>query len=328
MAARFPIGTTKVELGVGLDLQWDQDPGLVKDPIRGDVVSDRVVELLHDRAASASHLTICWQPRRRTHVEARDYFPAYDDLFGRIGHRFASRALHHTSLSRRAVEAYRRGELLEVTNALADRYGFAWVSEDVGLWPIQGKPPNATGPRLDQEGLWSAIRHARVVRAGLEVPLLVDFPGFATSAGAHEGPIHAYDFFRAVAEEADVAVAFDTAKLLAHQWERDRRGADLFGELEKLPLARCYEIHVSGRDAKSGRSFGGPGDALLDAQLGLLERLAPVCPNVRVIAYEGPLFDANGEPSKATIDGFARLRDAVASWKAKVKANRPLEVQV
>jgi uncharacterized protein (UPF0276 family) len=328
MAARFPPVPTRVELGVGIDLQWDQDLGLVKDPVRGDVVSDGVVARLEEQSASANHLSICWQPRRRMHVEARDYFPAYDDLFERIGNRFASRALRHTALSRRAVEAYRRGELLEVTNALIDRYGFGWVSEDVGLWPIQGKPPNATGPRLNQEGLWAAIRHARVVRAGLEVPLLVDFPGFATSAGVHEGPIHAYDFFRSVAEEADVAVAFDTAKLLAYQWQRDRRGADLFGELDKLPLARCFEIHVSGRDGKSGRSFEGPSDALFDAQLGLLERLAPLCPNARVIAYEGPLFEVNGEVAKATVEGFARLRESVASWRAKVKATRSLEVQV
>jgi hypothetical protein len=202
------------------------------------------------------------------------------------------------------------------------------VSEDVGLWPIQGKPPNATGPRLNQEGLWAAIRHARVVRAGLEVPLLVDFPGFATSPGVHEGPIHAYDFFRSVAEEADVAVAFDTAKLLAYQWERDRRGADLFGELEKLPLSRCFEIQVSGRDGRSGRSFGGPSEALFEAQLGMLERLAPLCPNVRVIAYEGPLLDPTGEVANATIEGFARLREAVASWRAKVRATRSIEVQV
>jgi uncharacterized protein len=328
MAARFPLGPTKVELGVGLDLQWGQDPGLVKDPVRGDIVSDDVVALLEEHAASAKHLSISWQPRRRTHVEARDYFPAYDDLFGRIGDRFTSRALHHTALSRRAVEAYRRGELLEVTNALIDRYGFGWVSEDVGLWPIQGKPPNATGPRLNQEGLWAAIRHARVVRAGLEVPLLIDFPGFATSAGVHEGPIHAYDFFRSVAEEGDVAVAFDTAKLLAYQWQRDRRGADLFGDLDRLPLGRCFEIQVSGRDGKSGRSFEGPSEALFEAQLGLLERLAPLCPNVRVIAYEGPLFDSGGEVSKATIDGFARLREGVASWRANVRAARSLEVQV
>jgi hypothetical protein len=327
MAARFPPLPTKVELGFGLDLPWGQDPGLVKDPVRGDIVSDGVVALLEGHAANASHLSISWQPRRRTHVEARDYFPAYDDLFERIGDRFATRALHHTSLSRRVVEAYRRGELLEVTNALVDRYRFGWVSEDVGLWPIQGKPPNATGPRLNQEGLWAAIRHARVVRAGLEVPLLVDFPGFATTAGVHEGPIHAYDFFRSVAEEADVAAAFDTAKLLAYQWQRDRRGADLFGDLEKLPLSRCFEIQVSGRDGKSGRSFEGPSEALFEAQLGLLERLAPLCPNVHVIVYEGPLFDPSGEVAKATIDGFARLGDAVASWR-KVKASRSLEVQV
>src|SRR5262245_29209355 len=255
MAARFPRGPTTVELGVGVDLQWDHDAGLVKDPIRGDVVSDGVVALLEKQAASASHLSVGWQPRRRTHVEARDYFPAYDELFGRVGNRFVSRALRHTALSRRAVEAYRRGELLEVTNALVDRYNFGWVSEDVGLWPIQGKPPTATGPRLNQEGLWAAIRHARVVRAGLEVPLLVDFPGFANNAGAHEGPIHAYDFFRTVVEDADVAATFDTAKFLSYQWQRGRRGSEMFTELEKLPLSRCFEIHVSGRDANSGRSF-------------------------------------------------------------------------
>jgi uncharacterized protein (UPF0276 family) len=327
MAARFPPVPASVELGIGVDLQWDQDPGLVKDPDRGDVVSDAVVALLEEHAANARHLSICWQPRRRIHVEARDYFPAYDDLFGRIGDRFASRALRHTALSRRAVEAYRRGELLEVTNALVDRYGFGWVSEDVGLWPIQGKPPAATGPRLNQEGLWAAIRHARVVRAGLEVPLLVDFPGFATSTAVHEGPIHAYDFFRSVAEEADVAVAIDTAKLLAYQWQCDKRGADLFGELDKLPLSRCFEIHVSGRDGKSGRSFEGPSEALFDAQLGFLERLAPVCPNVRVIAYEGALFEPSGEIAKATIDGFVRLRGAVAAWRASSKAHRAAEAQ-
>src|SRR4051794_17733706 len=322
MAVRFPTRPTTVELGVGLDLQWGQDTGLMKDPIRGDFVSDGVVSVLEERAAMATHLAVCWQPRRRTHVEARDYFPAYDDLFERLGDRFATRALHHTALSRRAVEAYRRGELLEVTNALVDRYGFAWVSEDVGLWPIQGKPPNATGPRLDQEGLWAAIRHARVVRAGLEVSLLIDFPGFATSSGGHDGPIHAYDFFRAVAEEADVAAAFDTAKLLAYQWQRDRRGADLFAELERLPVARCFEIHVSPGGAKSGRSFEGPSEALFEAQLALLERLSALCPNVRVIAYDGPLLDADGKVDRETAEGFARLRDAVGSWTANAKATR------
>jgi len=328
MGARFPLRPLRVELGVGLDLQWGHDPGLLKDPIRGDVVSDGVVAWLEEQALTATHLSVFWQPRRRAHVEAKDYFAAYDDLFARVGNRFATRAIHHTALSRRAVEAYRRGELLEVTNALVDRYGFVWVSEDVGLWPIQGKPPNATGPRLNKEGLWAAIRHARVVRAGLEVPLLVDFPAFANNAGAHEGPIHAYDFFRAIVEDADVAATFDTAKFLSYQWQRGKRRQEMFTELEKLPLSRCFEIHVSGRDANSGRSFEGPADLLFDAQLEMLDRLVPLCPNVRVVAYDGLLFDARSGLATATMSRFARLRQVVIAWTAKASADRSLEVQV
>ena len=300
---------------------------MVNDPIRGDVVSDDVVAWLEEQALTSTHLSVSWQPRRRTHVEAKDYFPAYDDLFARVGNRFATRALHHTALSRRVVEAYRRGELLEVTNALVDRYGFGWVSEDVGLWPIGAKPPSGAGPRLNQEGLWAAVRHARVVRAALEVPLLIDFPGFANNAGAHEGPIHAYDFFRVIAEDADVAATFDVAKFLSYQWQRRRRGPEMFAEMEKLPLSRCFEIHVSGRDAMSGRSFEGPADLLFDAQLEMVERLIPLCPNVRVVAYDGLLFEARAGLAAATMSGFARLRQVIAAWTAKASASR-LEVRV
>jgi len=263
---------------------------------------------------TSSHLSVSWQPRRRVHVEARDYFTAYDDLFARVGDRFATRALRHSAISRRAIEAYRRGELLEVTNTLVDRYHFEWVSEDLGLWPIQGKPPYPTGPRLNQEGLWVAIRHAKVVRAGLEVPLLVDFPGFATSAGAHEAPIHAYDFFRSVADEADVAVAIDTAKLLSYQWQRNKRGSDLIGEVDKLPLARCFEIHVSAREAKSGRVFEGTGEMLWESQLDMLKRMAPLCPNVRLITYDGPLADSGADARGIARSELARLREVVSSW--------------
>src|SRR5262249_512356 len=152
------------------------------------------------------------------HADAQDYFPAYDDLFVRTGARFATRSLRHAAQSRRVIDAYRRGELLEVTNALVDRYGFSWVTEDVGLWPIAGpsgtlRPSAAEDravqkPSLNHESLMAAVRHARVVRAALEAPLLLDFPSFAT-LGAGIGAIHAFDFFRALADEADVAVSFD-----------------------------------------------------------------------------------------------------------------------
>jgi hypothetical protein len=47
---------------------------------------------------------------------------------------------------------------------------------------------------------------------------------------------------------------------------------------------------------------------LLDAQLELLDRLLEVCPNVRAITYEDPVFDAEGCLASAAAPGFERLR--------------------
>ena len=213
-----------------------------------------------------------------------------------------------------------------MTNALVDRYGFAWVGEDWGSGRSRENRPTprargrTRGPRRRPSGTRASF--ARASRRRSSSISRDSRPRCA------RGPIHAYDFFRAVAEEADVAVAFDTAKLLAYQWQRDRRGADLFGELERLPLDRCYEIHVSGRDAKSGRSFGGPSDTLFEAQLGLVERLAGLCPNVRVIAYEGPLFGAGGTVAKTTTSALARLEKIVGSRRSgRPSGSAPAEVR-
>jgi hypothetical protein len=254
----------------------------------------------------AGHLSLCWQPRSGAHAEARDYFPAYDELFARIGERFATRALHHPAPSYRAAEAYRLGELLEVTNALVDRYGFGWVTEDAALWPIRGKPPNDDGgPSLTHEELRAAARHARVVRAGLEAPLVLDFPSFAATAGDEEAT-RVYDFFRALADEADVAVSIDTGKILANQARCERTDVDSADALEKLPLGRCFEIRVSARDAvcdaRNDRSF--------DAEVELVERLVGLCPNVRAIVCEVPTGAAESRTDR-TLSVLARLRDAI-----------------
>src|SRR5216117_367601 len=101
MGVRFPVRPLRLELGLALDLAWDQDPGVVSDPARGDVVSDDIAASLGRLSSEFTHLSVGWQPRRRSHVEAEDYFAAYDDLFARAGGRFSGCALHHTALSRR-----------------------------------------------------------------------------------------------------------------------------------------------------------------------------------------------------------------------------------
>jgi uncharacterized protein len=279
MAARLPLHPAGIELGVALDLPWD-------------VESRDVIALLDETSAYAAHLSLGWQPGPRPHVEARDSFPAYDDFFAHVGARFSSRSLHHSARSRGAIEAYREGELLEVTNALVDRYGFAWVTEDAGLWPIQPDVPDADAlASFSHDALWGAARHARVLRAGLEAPLVLDFPR-----------TRAYDFFRALADEADVDVSLDTATILADHPRG--RGTDSFEDIERLPLARCFELRVSARAADSA-------EGSFDAELECIERLVGLCPNLRVIVYEA----ASGAELRAegTVSALLRLRDAIES---------------
>src|SRR5207237_7927697 len=126
---------------------------LVFDPARGDVAADGVARFLEGHAGDFAHLFVSWQPRDRGPLAAEGSFAAYDDLFARIGASYPVRGLHHTALNLGAVEAYDRRAVLALTAALIDRYAFAWVNEDLGLWSIHGKPlPYPLAPYPTNEG--------------------------------------------------------------------------------------------------------------------------------------------------------------------------------
>jgi uncharacterized protein (UPF0276 family) len=313
MKVAMPRAPRHRQLGVGLDLSWGK--GFVFDPSRGDVAGPGVVRFLEHHARDFKHLFVSFQPRDRSELDARDYFPAYDDLFHGIGAHYPIRGLHHTALNLGAIERYDRGALLELTCALVERYDFAWVNEDVGLWSIHGKPlPYPLPPYFTQAGLEATIRNTCEVQAVLPVPLLVEFPGFSAECSLVVGRMHAYDFMRVLAEEADVAVTLDTGHLLSYQWLRGRRGAALLGDLERLPLDRCFEIHLSGCEIAGEEFLDRHHGVLLDAQLELLERLVRLCPNVRAVTYEDPIFDEAGAMASTGVGSFRALCRAAAGW--------------
>jgi uncharacterized protein (UPF0276 family) len=317
MPARMPDGPPALGLGVGLDLRWGGDDGIAYDPLRGEMISDKVVRFLEEHRSAFGHLFVSWQPKDRGKLAARNYYAAYDDLFGRVGEHYAVRALHHTALNLAAIEPYERSALLAMTNDLIGRYRLAWVNEDLGLWSLNGKPlPYPLAPFFTEAGLRAAIANTREVSARLDAPLLIEFPGFSQGTAFFIGELHAYDFFRAVAEEADVAVTLDTGHLLSYQWLLGKRSDELFGDLQRLPLARCFEIHLSGCAIREDRFFDLHRGPLLTEQLELLRRLLDVCPNARAVTYEDPTFDAEGKLSMECVPALDELHRIVSGREA------------
>jgi uncharacterized protein len=319
VTARLPAVSGRLGLGVGLDLPWGAPIGFAFDPTHGtagDRVTERVIRFLQGHQRDFAYLFVSWQPRSRDRLDARDYYAAYDDLFARAP-AFAVRALHQTAFNLGALESYDRRPIVELTNALIERFGLAWVNEDLGLWSLRGRSlPYPLPPYLTRAGLRAAIRNTGEVQRALAAPLLVEFPGFAEGASVVVGDLHAYDHFTSVVEETGSPATLDVGHLLSYQWLRGRRGEALYDELDRLPLSSTFEIHLSGCQVVAGRFEDLHHGVLLDEQLELLARLMPLCPNLRAVTYEDPKFDDAGVLARKAVANFERLRAAVTRWAA------------
>jgi uncharacterized protein (UPF0276 family) len=305
---RFP-SLPRRGLGVGLDLPWDGVTGFGCDTLAAPIRA-----FLQAGAASWSHAFFSWQPRDRAPAGLDDYRAAWDDLAATLPP-LLPRALHHTALNLGALGPYRRREILAFTRALCERYSLRWVNEDVGLWSLAGRPlPYPLPPLLNGDGLAVAVDNVRECQDALPVPLVLEFPGFSRGVSLVIGDWHAYDFFRALAEATEAPVTLDVAHLLSWQWWRGRRGAALLDELERLPLANCFEIHLSGCEIVGERFVDAHHGRLLDEQFALLARLLPRCPNLRAVTYEDPRFDEHGALLPTNRPSWARLVESVAPW--------------
>jgi uncharacterized protein (UPF0276 family) len=305
-------------LGVGLDLPWNGTTGFGA----GDVLAPPVRSFLRASAASWSHAFFSWQPRDRAPPLVADYAAAWDDLVAALPEDLP-RALHHTSLNLGAMGRYRRTDVLDFTSALCERYDLRWINEDVGLWSLAGRPlPYPLPPILDGDGLRAAIANVRECQAALPVPLVLEFPGFARGVSVVIGDFHAYDFFRVLAEETAAPVTLDVGHLLSWQWWRGRRGALLFDELDRLPLAHCFEIHLSGCEIVGDRFVDAHHGRLLDEQFHLLGRLLEICPNLRAVTYEDPRFDEHGVLAPSNRPSWQRLRETVQPWMNEATIDR------
>jgi uncharacterized protein (UPF0276 family) len=225
------------------------------------------------------------------------------------------RALHHTALNLASLVRTDRRALLAFTRALIERYQLRWVNEDVGFWSLDGRAvPYPLPPLLTDGGLAATIANTRECQDGLPVPVLLEFPGFSEGASVVVGELHAYDFFRRLAEATEAPVALDVGHLLSYQWWRGRRGEALFDELERLPLEHCFELHLSGCELANGKFIDAHHGVLLDEQYELTARLLERCPNLRAVTWEDPRFDSQGVLLAGNALAWARLQMLVANW--------------
>ncbi len=304
---------SRLGLGVGMDMPWAGGTVVGFDSQVGGP-SRKVEGFLRRYGAEFSYLMFSFQPRGPAAMDASLYVPAYDRLVALVP-AGTPLVLHQTTLNLAASHAYDRQAVYRFTNALHARYGFQWVVEDIGIWSQHGIPmPYPLPPFLTEEALERTIANVREARAQLAAPLHIEFPGFSDGFMVIVGELDAYDYFRRLADAADVAVTLDVGHLLSYRWLRGHRGEALFGDLDRLPLERCRELHLSGCAIARDKFLDLHHGVLLDEQLALCELLLERCPSLVGVTYEDPAYSQEGVLVPKAMPNVHRLRGLVEQW--------------
>jgi uncharacterized protein (UPF0276 family) len=308
-----PRAPGRLGLGVGMDLPWGQAVGF--DPA-AEGPSAKVRAFLERHRGEFAYLVFSFQPRDAGLITAERYVPAYERLLGLLPAGLPV-AFHQTTLNLGAVGAYDRKPAYEFTNQLASRFGFRWVVEDIGIWSLAGIPmPYPLPPYLTDDALEAVVANVADAAARLRCPLHIEFPGFTDGMAVVAGRMDAYTWFRHLAERADAHVTIDVGHVLSYRWLLGHRGRQLYDGLDRLPLAQCRELHLSGCTVHRDRFLDMHHGVLLDEQIELCELLLEGCPNLIAVTYEDPQYGPDGALIRKSLRNLERLRELVEQWIA------------
>ncbi len=312
MAINFPNISRKLKLGVGLDMPWGDSFGF---DIKENKPTAKVLSFIDNYKTDFGYGFISCHPKNREQLNAEQYFPAFKEFFHRAQH-FEARSLHHTFLNLASMETYHKEKIYQFTNELIKALDLKWINEDLGIWSMKGKTlPYPVAPYLTDEGLESCIVNLSAYQKNIDVPVLVEFPGFTDGFNFYVGRIHAFDYFNSLAIETASPVTLDTGHLISYQWLQGKRGEELYSDLHRLPLEHCFEIHLSGCQIVNDRFMDFHHGIIMNEQIELLHRLLPLCPNLKAITYEDPKFDHQGQLIAKSIKNFNRLKEIVTQWQ-------------
>lgn len=315
MTIIFPDISEKLGLGVGLDMPWGDQFGF---DIKENKPTEKVTRFVEQYKSDFNYGFISCHPKDRSELNAQKYLTAFHSFF-EVAEHFKVRALHHTFLNLGAVENYEKNTICEFTNQLIRELGIKWINEDLGIWSIRGKTlPYPLPPYLTNEGLDASIRNVSEYQKRIDVPTLVEFPGFTEGTNFFVGHIHAFDFFNELAKATKAPVTLDTGHLISYQWLLGKRGDDLYSELDRLPLESCFEIHLSGCQIVKGRFMDFHHGVIMNEQIEILKRLIQLCPNLKAITYEDPKFDETGQLIAKSKENYLALKQCVKIWETSL----------
>jgi uncharacterized protein len=158
----------------------------------------------------------------------------------------------------------------------------AFIAAD-GLAEEQVSPTSLTYtvcPQLSEETVARVAENLAALQPRFGVPLILEnSPQYFAIPGS---TMNMVDFIGAVAERADVGLLLDLSHFLITSLNT---GVDALSELERMPLERVVEIHISGLNRQSGivwDDHATPAPPLLFDMLALvLERATP-----RAVTFE------------------------------------------
>lgn len=309
-------------LGLGIDLVWGARVGFDRFDSEttgrpagsGGAPTGVLRRYLERNSDNFAYMFCSFQPRDYGPMRADRYAGAYASLFEAFGSE-KPRALHHTMLNLGAIDHYDRTAVVQLTNALHELFKFEWVVEDLGIWSLGGRSlPYPLPPLLTSEGKRACIEGVSDAHGALSAPLLVEFPGITEGGTFVFGTEDAFEFFADVIFTSGANCTLDIGHLLAWQWTVGRSGPRMFEGLASLPLERAREFHLSGCQIVNGRFRDLHHGVLLDEQIALVEHLLPLCPNLRGITYEDPVFDDSGTLVPKARKNFERLRAITNEW--------------
>jgi len=182
----------------------------------------------------------------------------------------------------------------------AERTRTPWIGEHLAFVSADGiaeepdrdaAPTNLTFtlcPQLSAETVERVAENLAQLRPRFPVPLILEnSPQYYAIPGS---TMNMVDFVAEVAARCDVDLLLDLSHLLITSLNT---GADPFRELERLPLERVVEIHVSGMSMQSGIVWDDHATPAPDDVFALLERvLERARPRALTIEYNwSPLPD-------------------------------------